>query len=63
MRAAQIHDGIVSNVILVEPDQLDDFAAIYAPDQLLECPDEVGPGWSYDGENWIAPPLPPDVVT
>jgi hypothetical protein len=24
----------------------------------IECPEEVGPGWSYDGDEWI-PPQPP----
>jgi hypothetical protein len=50
MRAAQVNaDGLVTNVIEVEEDQLDAFKAI-------ECPDEVGPGWTYDGTDWTPPP-------
>jgi len=60
MRAAQIHDGTVVNVILVGLDQLDDFKAIYAPDELIHCPDEVGPGYTYDGTDWTPPPEPKD---
>ena len=26
----------------------------------VECPEEVGPGWSYDGGEWSAPPSPPE---
>jgi hypothetical protein len=25
---------------------------------VVECPEEVGPGWSYDGDEWN-PPQPP----
>jgi hypothetical protein len=25
----------------------------------VECPEEVSPGWSYDGGEWI-PPTPPE---
>ncbi|WP_242220095.1 hypothetical protein [Shinella zoogloeoides] len=28
------------------------------PDGYIECPDEVQPGYTYDGETWAAPPIP-----
>ena len=36
--------------------------AIGVPDGYIECPDEVGIGWAYDGEDWTAP-IPPEPVT
>jgi hypothetical protein len=53
MRAAQIDEtGLVSNVIVVMEDQAEAFGAI-------PCPDEVGPGWTYDGTTFSPPPAPP----
>ena len=61
MRAAQVNaDGLVVNLIEVEPDELTGLAGAFAPDQLIECPDNVGPGWIYDGTDWAPPPLPDD---
>lgn len=60
MRGAQIDEnGLVFNVIEVEEAELAAFKAI-------ECPDEVGPGWTYDGTDWTPPPPPeedPEVIT
>jgi len=35
------------------------------PQGYVECPDEVQPGYIYDGETWTAPPIPepPESVT
>lgn len=51
-RAAVVEDGQVVNVIVVRED--DDPAKYGA----IWCPDEVGPGWTYDGETWTPPPNP-----
>jgi hypothetical protein len=60
MRGAQIDEnGLVFNVIEVDEADLDAF-------QAIECSDEVGIGWIYDGKDWTAPPPPeedPEVIT
>ena len=52
MRLAQIEDGIVVNVIEVDP------AAI--PDWAADWPEagDAGPGWTWDGESFSPPPDP-----
>jgi len=55
-RYAEIKSGSVVNVI--EADAT--FATAYG---LTACPDEVGPGWTYDGTTFTAPVIPPKVYT
>lgn len=52
MRLAQIEDGIVVNVIEVDP--------VAVPDWAADWPEaaEAGPGWLWDGENFEPPPEP-----
>lgn len=58
MRIAQVNaDGAVVNVILVDSTELENFRAVMEPDQLLECPDIVGPNWTYDGVDWKEAPV------
>lgn len=58
MRYAVIDaSGSVVNVILWD--------ALAAPDFTIEghtlvAADEAGPGWTYDGTSFIAPPPPPE---
>lgn len=49
-RYAVIEDGLVTNVILLEPD---------TPgfEDAVACADEVGPGWAWDGEEFTAPEM------
>ncbi len=47
-------DGLIVNVAVwdgVTPwdDSIPNVSAV-------ECPEEVGPGWAYDGGEWIPPP-------
>jgi hypothetical protein len=49
MSYAIISAGIVQNVVVATPE----FAASQG---WIACPAEVAPGWTYDGENWTAPP-------
>lgn len=56
MKYAYTQNNTVAQVLRVPPTN------IYAPEfaeQFLECPDEVEPGWLWDGEQFTAPPLPP----
>ena len=46
MRSAIIKDGIVANVI------------VGSIPGSIECPKDVGIGWSYDGNTFTAPPQP-----
>lgn len=52
MRLAQIENGVVVNVIEVDP------AAV--PDWAADWPEagEAGPGWLWDGEGFAPPPEP-----
>ena len=55
MKYAIIENGTVTNVTLW------DGTTEWSPPEgsiAVACPDEVGPGWTYDGTNFIAPPLP-----
>jgi len=57
MRVAIVEEGVVTNVIVA--DELTE-------PNWVECPDEVGVGWTYDGETFMAPPpepLPPGALT
>jgi hypothetical protein len=55
MRYAILSGITVSNVIVADAN----FAASIG---AIECPDEAGIGWTYDGTNWSAPaPVPPPV--
>ena len=44
MRSAMIKDGVVVNVI------------VGSLPGSIECPPEVGPGWTYDGSTFTPPP-------
>lgn len=58
MRYAVIDpQGFVLNVVLAEPD----WAAANLPD-AVPAPPEVGPGWRWLDDAWVAPPPPPPVV-
>lgn len=52
MRLAQVDNGVVTNVIEVDPANIPDWAA--------DWPEAggAGPGWSYDGETFSPPPEP-----
>lgn len=52
MKLAQIEDGIVANVIEVDPAHIPDWAAGWPDAQ------DAGPGWTWDGEGY-APPAEP----
>ena len=57
MRYAILSGNTVSNVIVADAE----FAASIG---AVECPDEAGIGWSYDGKTWSAPvPAPGPVPT
>jgi hypothetical protein len=49
-RYAVIEAGVVANVAVAE----EPFA-----DNWMLCPDQVGPGWLYDGSEFSPPPPPP----
>lgn len=55
MRYAVIEDGTVVNVIL-----WDGIGDMFDAQTLIELPDDslVGPGWSHDGTDFVAPPAP-----
>ena len=55
MKYAYIQDNTVAQVLRVPPSN------IYAPEfaeQFIECPDEVEPGWLWDGDSFLQPPGP-----
>lgn len=60
MRYALVNaEGLVENAIVYDGE------ANYTPPDgltLVEIPDGIGggPGWTYDGTTWTAPPPPPD---
>jgi hypothetical protein len=61
MRAAVVQNGLVLNVIRVESlDQQGDLISVglIPPDAVLVETLTAGPGWSYDGKDWTAPPEP-----
>jgi hypothetical protein len=49
-------DGAVVNVCVW--DGVTPWGSTLPSISAVECPEEVGPGWSYDGGEWI-PPQPP----
>lgn len=53
MNYAIIENGTVVNVVVADTD----FAASQG---WVECPDNAGVGWSYDGTTWTAPVVPAD---
>lgn len=56
-RYAMIRAGRVENVVLWDGD------AEWRPGPdwfVLDCPDYVGPGWTYVGDDFIPPPPPPE---
>lgn len=54
MKHAIIQSKVVQNVIVCEPSMAHHFNAI-------ACPDDVGPGWLFDGENFSKPPRWPSL--
>ena len=57
IRTAIIQGGVVVNVTPVDPE------GEWEPGEGLEavpCGPEVGPGWTYDGAVFNAPPAPPE---
>lgn len=52
MRVAEIKDGVVVNVVLVDPNNI--------PQGMGWWPEagDAGPGWTYDGEAFFPPPEP-----
>ncbi|SHL97053.1 hypothetical protein SAMN05444389_102426 [Paracoccus solventivorans] len=50
MRLAQIEDGIIVNVIEVDPAAMPDWASDWPK------VDQAGPGWTFDGADFIPPP-------
>lgn len=54
MRRAEIVDGVVINVIEVNPD--------HVPEWAVDWPDAsgIGIGWVWDGEAFAEPPAPPE---
>jgi hypothetical protein len=53
IRYAMIRDGVVENVSLWDGDTFK-----WTPPEGIVCipaPDEIGIGWTWDGENWAAP--------
>lgn len=53
MQKAKIENGIVANIILVDPENIPDWCSSWP-----EAPEEVKIGWAYNGENFIALELP-----
>ena len=50
MKKAEISNGIVINVILVDPQNIPDWCASWPETE------EAGPGWLYDGSTFSPPP-------
>jgi hypothetical protein len=50
-------DGAVVNVCVW--DSVTRWGSTLPSISAVECPEEVGPGWSYDGDEWIPPPAGP----
>jgi hypothetical protein len=50
MKKAEISNGIVVNVILVDPQNIPDWCADWPETE------EAGPGWLYDGSTFSPPP-------
>jgi hypothetical protein len=55
MRFAYIENGIVYDCYEVRPETI--FNPAYAA-LFVEVPDEVRSGWTFDGTNFTAPPIP-----
>ena len=49
-------NGIVTDIARVDPYTI--FQPAYAA-QFVDAPDDVTPGWLYDGTTFTAPPVPP----
>lgn len=57
MLKAEIIDGVVARVIVVDPENI--------PDDFADWPEagaEVGPGWTWDGEVFAPPAVEPAAV-
>lgn len=53
-KAAKIKNGVVENVIVIGDETIEGF---------IDCPDEVGVGWTHDGVDFIAPAIVPVQLT
>jgi hypothetical protein len=54
-RYAMIRGGVVENVVLWDGES----AWSPGPDWfVLDCPEAVGPGWTYDNSDFSPPPQP-----
>ena len=51
-------DGLIVNVCVW--DGVTSWDDAIANVSAIECPDGVGPGWSYVGGEWIPPTPPPE---
>lgn len=55
MVKAQIENGIVVNVIVIDPDNIPDWCADWPT-----LTGDAGIGWSWDGTTFYPPPPPPE---
>lgn len=55
MTKAIAQNGIVTDIARVDPFTI--FQPAYAA-QFIDAPDDVAPGWLYDGTTFTAPPVP-----
>ena len=55
MKHAYIENNVVIEVARVDPFGI--FQPAYA-EQFIDAPDDVAPGWLYDGTTFTAPPVP-----
>ena len=59
MTKAFVQNGIVTDIARVDPYTI--FQPAYAA-QFIDAPDDVQPGWLYDGSTFTAPPVQPATV-
>ena len=59
---AYVENGVVKDRVRVDPFTV--FSTDYAG-KFIEAPEDVDPGWVYDGTDFTAPPAPviPEIVT
>ena len=59
MTKAFAQNGIVTDIARVDPFTI--FQPAYAA-QFIDAPDDVAPGWLYDGSTFTAPPVQPAAI-